>query len=251
MPHSGTALPEQHAEGFSDTAFELADTDWHIPRLYDFAGELGANIIAANISRYVVDLNRPPDNAELYPGANGTQLCPTTNFAEEDLYRPGMVPTTAEVDRRVSQYWQPYHDRISTELMRLRAQFGVAVLFDAHSIRSQVPRLFEGKLPDLNLGTAGGETAAASLLDTAKAVLQGGTFYVVANQRFKGGYITRCYGRPEAGIHALQLELCQDLYMEEKAPFGYLEQRAVKLQPLLRDLLSALIEWANRETTRR
>jgi len=251
MPHSGVALPSEHSAGFTDHARELADTDWHLSRLYEFAGDLGANILRADVSRYIIDLNRPPDNAELYPGANSTTLCPVTNFAEQPLYHSGAQPTEEEVKRRLQQYWQPYHQQIRQQLDTIRETHGIAVLFDAHSIRSRVPRLFDGQLPDFNLGSAGGSSAAASLLDVAKQSLRRHPGYsTVANQRFKGGYITRCYGEPAAGIHALQLELCQHLYMIETPPFDYCEQSAGKLQPVLRQLLIDIMAWAQQEAHR-
>lgn len=244
IPHCGTRLPRDIAARMTPAALQLADTDWHVDTLYEFAGALGASVLRARYSRYVVDLNRPADDSNLYPGANSTGLCPTTSFAEQPLYRDGGEPDGAEVARRLDRWWQPYHAKLQSELARLRAQYGVALLFEAHSIRSVVPRLFEGRLPDLNIGTAAGASCAPGLLAAVTAVLAGQAGYShVVDGRFKGGYITRAYGRPGAGVHALQLELTQRNYMEEAPPFSYLPERAGQLQPLLRQLVQRIIDW--------
>lgn len=248
MPHCGTWLPPFEAGSMTPQAYHVADTDWHLDRLYDFAQALGASIIRPNISRYVIDLNRPPDNAELYPGANGTDLCPVNNFASQDLYLDDEVPNESEIDRRLDKYWRPYHQKLEKELARLKKAHGVAVLFEAHSIRSVVPRLFEGKLPDINIGTAGGSSCAASLLSAVEQMLASQQDYShVTNQRFKGGYITRAYGKPETGIHSMQLELSQCTYMQEKLPFRYLPEKAAEVQPLLKQLVQTLITWAQQQ----
>jgi N-formylglutamate deformylase len=248
MPHCGLGLPGEILAGMTGTAGELADTDWHVDRLYDFAPELGASVIRPHASRYVIDLNRPPDNAELYPGANGTELCPTSTFAEQPLYLPGKEPDAAEIERRLQHYWQPYHRALQAELQRIHAAHGRVILFEAHSIRSLVPRLFEGQLPDLNIGTAQGHSCSASLQAVVEDCLASQQRYShVTNQRFKGGYITRAYGRPPEGVHAVQLELSQRNYMEEELPFTYLPEQAALLQPLLRQLLQGLIDWALEE----
>ena len=249
MPHCGTRLPEELAATMAPEAREVADTDWHLERLYDFAVELGASVIQPHYSRYVIDLNRPADNSNLYPGANSTGLCPTSDFAECPLYLEGCEPDGDEVARRLDIFWQPYHEKLQEELARLREQYGIAVLFEAHSIRSVVPRLFEGQLPDLNIGTAAGGSCAAAMLAAVESVLDRQNDYsYVVDQRFKGGYITRAYGKPEAGIHSLQLELAQCLYMEEQLPFNYLPEKAAQLQPLLMQLLQCLIDWSLEES---
>jgi N-formylglutamate deformylase len=230
------------------TALQVADTDWHVERLYDFASGLGASIIQPHTSRYAIDLNRPPDNAELYPGANGTELCPTSSFAEEPLYRDGAEPDSAEVTRRLDTFWHPYHQQLQAELARLKSAHGIAVLFEAHSIRSVVPRLFDGRLPDVNIGTASGSSCAPAMLAAVETLLAEQTTYTyVINQRFKGGYITRAYGNPHAGVHSLQLELSQRTYMEEQPPFHYRPDLAAQVQPLLRQLVQSLIDWARQE----
>ncbi len=244
MPHSGLELPAGLLDDMTDVAHRLADTDWHVEKLYDFAADLGASVIRPGMSRYVIDLNRPPDNAELYPGANGTELCPTSTFAAEPLYKKGRQPTAAGIEQRLQTWWQPYHRQLQAELQRMKSVHGCAILFEAHSIRSQVPRFFAGRLPDLNIGTASGSSCAGSMLSAVESLLSDQQQYsCVFNQRFKGGYITRAYGDPEQDVHAMQLELCQRLYMQEELPFTYLLERAAQLQPLLRKILERLIQW--------
>ena len=248
MPHCGTTIGAEYARGMTATARQVADTDWHLQRLYAFASGLGASIIQPHTSRYVIDLNRPPDNAELYPGANGTELCPTSSFAEQALYSDGAEPDNAEVARRLTTFWQPYHQKLQSELARLNSVHGIAVLFDAHSIRSVVPRLFDGQLPDVNIGTAGGSSCAPTMLAAVETLLAEQNAYThVSNQRFKGGYITRAYGKPDKNIHSMQLELSQRTYMDEQLPFHYLPDLASQVQPLLRQVLKTLIDWAQRE----
>ena len=244
MPHCGTDLPPELRPRLTEAALALPDTDWHVDRLYDFAAELGAGVLRATHSRYVIDLNRPPDDRPLYPGASNTGLVPTTLFDEGPVYRPNAAPGPVEVAERLARYWQPYHDRLAAELKRLRDHFGVALLFDAHSIRSTVPRFFAGRLPDLNLGTADGASAAAGLaavlLETAS---QTDSYSTVLNGRFKGGYITRTYGRPAENIHAVQLELAQSTYMDEAPPFAFRDDRAAAIRPILRRLLEAMLAF--------
>jgi len=232
----------------TELSLTTVDTDWHVEKLYDFARELGASIIQPDTSRYVIDLNRPPDNAELYPGAAGTDLCPTSSFSGEPVYRPGREPDETEIAQRIETYWRPYHNKLQSELARLKQQHGVAVLFEAHSICSLVPRLFEGRLPDINIGTASGSSCDSTTLAVVESVLNTQDNYSwVSNQRFKGGYITRAYGAPAQNTHALQLELAQRNYMREEAPFEYLPDRAHKIQPLLRQILQSLIFWAEQQ----
>jgi N-formylglutamate deformylase len=246
MPHVGTHVPTEIAARLSPAARALPDTDWHVDRLYDFLDQLGASVIAANHSRYVIDLNRAPDDRPLYPGASNTELCPTTGFDRQPVYLAGQGPEAAEVAARRAGTWQPYHDRLEAELRSLGARHGTVLLWDAHSIRSRVPRFFEGRLPDLNLGTGGGATAAPELLERLTATAAASAYSWVANGRFKGGYITRNYGRPEAGVHAVQLELSQITYMDEAPPYGFREDLAGGLRPLLHGLLEAALDWARR-----
>lgn len=239
LPHIGTALPESCRNAYVPRALALEDTDWHLAQLYDFLPELGASVLMPRYSRYVIDLNRPPDDAPMYPGAANTELCPTHFFTGEALYQPGCEPTQQERARRRELYWQPYHTALAAELQRIKAMHGFALLWDAHSIRSQIPWLFDGRLPDLNIGTADGASAdpriAAAVVQAAAAAT--GVSHVL-NGRFKGGYITRHYGQPGQRVHAVQLEMCQHLYMREAPPFDYNAQKAATIGPLLRSLLT-------------
>jgi len=247
MPHVGTHIPPHIAATMTDAALHLADTDWHLELLYDFLDEIGASVVVATHSRYVIDLNRPPDNANLYPGQDTTGLCPVDTFAREPLYKDGAIPGEAEIAGRITQYWQPYHAALQGELQRLRAQHGVALLWDAHSIASVVPRFFDGKLTDFNLGTASGASCAQDLAQQLTAIAEAATAYTTAtNGRFKGGYITRQYGKPDHDIHAVQLELSQITYMEESFPFRFNEEVAQQVRPTLSRLLEAMLEWAGK-----
>lgn len=242
IPHLGTHLPDDLRSRYSDAALPVADTDWHLDRLYAFAPELGIGVLGAKVSRYVIDLNRPASGESLYPGQTTTGLCPTETFRGEPLYRPGHEPDATEVARRIQTYWQPYHQALADELARLRAQHGQVLLWEAHSIASVLPRLFDGKLPDLNFGTHSGAACRNALLDAVLAPLtdESGLTHIV-NGRFKGGWITRHFGQPQQGIHAIQLEMCQSLYMDETAPFGYQEDLAQSIQPVLRSLLESAL----------
>ncbi|MBY0574621.1 MAG: N-formylglutamate deformylase [Undibacterium sp.] len=248
MPHVGTQIPEEVAAQLAPVAQIKADTDWHLPQLYNMLDELGASLIHANYSRYVIDLNRSSDDVNLYPGQDTTGLCPTDTFAKEPLYAEGQMPTQAEVQRRVQLYWQPYHQQLQAELARLRETYGVAILWEAHSIASQVPRFFEGRLPDLNFGNADQTSCDLSLQTALEQSLKNSSdakkFSHIFNGRFKGGYITRQYGQPTKNIHAMQLEMSQILYMNETAPFAYREDLAMQVQPLLKTLLQTCLTWA-------
>jgi N-formylglutamate deformylase len=247
LPHVGTTIPEELKSHYSERALAVEDTDWHLDRLYDFAKAMGASIIVPRISRYVIDLNRPPDDVPMYPGASNTELCPTRFFSGDSLYVEGAVPNVSEVNRRRAAYWQPYHDALRAELERVRTQFGYALLWDGHSIRSEIPWLFDGKLPDLNLGTASGMSCADSLRGALVRELQRNPkFTHAADGRFKGGYITRNYGRPAQSIHAVQMEMCQSLYMQESLPFELLDDKAAQVRPLLRQLLEVMLGWKPR-----
>ena len=245
MPHVGTYVPPLLAERFTPEARQVHDTDWHLERLYDFAIGLRASLLIATHSRYVVDLNRPPDNENLYPGQDTTGLCPVDTFDKTPLYAAGDVPDEAEISARRDAVWQPYHQQLQTELARLKAVHGSVALWDAHSIRSVVPRFFEGKLPDLNLGTANGASCDPSLAQTLLSIGQSAPgFQAVLNGRFKGGYITRQYGRPEDGVHAVQLEMTQCSYMQEAMPFDYRPEQAAQVQPVLGAMLEAALGFA-------
>jgi N-formylglutamate deformylase len=244
LPHVGTEIPEALRERLVPRALAVEDTDWHLERLYGFAREIGASVLVPRHSRYVVDLNRPPGNAPMYPGVNNTELCPTRFFSGEPLYREGHAPGTAEIALRVERYWRPYHDALAGELRRVKRAHGHVVLWDGHSIQSTLPWLFEGRLPDLNLGTANGASCAPGLRERLMGVLDAqAEFSHVTDGRFKGGYITREYGRPEAGVHAVQLEMCWSCYMAEAAPYELEQLRSERLAPLLRQLLETTLAW--------
>jgi N-formylglutamate deformylase len=244
MPHVGTHIPADLARRMTPAALTVADTDWHLPRLYDFLRAMGANLLIAAHSRYVIDLNRDPAGTVLYPGANNTELCPLTTFKYEPVYQPGEEPDEAEIATRIEQYWQPYHRKLEEELAAIKARHGYALLFDAHSIKSELPRFFEGKLWDINLGTGGGTSAhpaiGAALLEAA----QHPDFTAVLDRRFKGGYITRHYGQPAQGIHAAQLELTWRAYMDEEGSFAFMEERAREIRPVLKRVVEALLASA-------
>ena len=246
LPHIGTFIPEALRPAYTERALAVEDTDWHLDALYDFAREMGAGLLMPRCSRYVIDLNRPPENTPMYPGANNTELCPTRFFTGEPIYRDGNAPEAAEIDHRRATYWQPYHDALSAELARLRAAHGHAVLFDGHSIQAELPWLFEGRLPDLNLGTASGTSCAPSLRAALSGVLAGqSAFSQVVDGRFKGGYITRRYGQPAEQVHAVQLEMGWQCYMDDTpgAPPALDPARAARVQPVLRTLLQTLRDW--------
>lgn len=245
IPHGGTRIPLEIAARMTDAAKAVPDTDWHLDQLYAFAASLGIGILAADFSRYVVDLNRSSDGTVLYRGADNTELCPTTTFEREPIYQDGEFPDDQEVRARVQTYWRPYHERLDAELKALKARFGVAVLFDAHSIRSHVPRFFEGKLHDFNLGTADGASAPSHLSGRLMNVLSSADRYsAILDGRFKGGYITRHYGRPAEKVHAVQLELAQATYMDEDPPFRYRPEAAAEVRPILERFVATLVDWA-------
>jgi len=242
VPHLGTEIVADIAAVLLPQAVTSPDTDFHLDRLYDFAAELRIGRLQARYSRYVIDLNRPPDNADLYPGANSTGLVPVDTFAGEPLYRDE-EPDDAEIATRLDTFWRPYHSALADELARLRTEFGTVVLFDCHSIRSHVPRLFDGRLPDFNLGTANGASCSPELRELLTSTLDVPEFTLAVDGRFKGGYITRRYGAPTEGVHAFQLELSQATYMREDASNAYDEARAARVQPCLRRMLEAALQW--------
>ncbi|MBL8341238.1 MAG: N-formylglutamate deformylase [Rubrivivax sp.] len=244
MPHVGTLIPEALAPRYTARALEVEDTDWFLDRLYAFAGELGASLLVPRFSRYVIDLNRPSDNRPMYAGRNNTELCPTRHFTGDAIYLEGQAPDDAEVRQRVMAFWQPYHDALAAECTRLRAQHGHCVLFDAHSIKSELPWLFEGQLPHMNLGTAEGTSCAAALRAALAAVFEAQREYShVVDGRFKGGHITRHFGRPHDGVHAVQLEMSWRAYMPEQAPCRWDDACAAAVTPLLRRLVQTMIDW--------
>ncbi len=250
FPHTGTDIPADIEAQFVSPWLARKDADWYVDQLYGFAHELGATTIRTAISRSVIDVNRDPSGASLYPGQATTELCPTTSFDGEPLYPAGHVLTGAEIDRRRAVWFTPYHVAIEDELARLKARHGKVVLYDAHSIRSAVPRLFEGELPHFNIGTNRGATCAPALTEAVEATCGTG-FSRVTNGRFVGGWTTRHYGRPEAGYHAVQMELACRGYLDEPAdtneatwPVPFSPARAAKLRERLHAILSACISFA-------
>lgn len=241
LPHDGTEIPPAITARMTPEALRVPDTDWHVGRLYEFAKDLGASILAPRYSRYVVDLNRAPDGAALYPGQNETGLVPTITFGRQPIYAEHEAPDAEEIRVRADKYWRPYHLALQEELHRIKAMHHRAVLWEGHSIRSEVPMFFEGTLPDLNLGTANGASCSSALQARLTAVLASQDRYRhVANGRFKGGYITRHYGRPDQHIEAVQLELAQFNYMDEDT-FAYDKAKATPLQAVIRELLKSCL----------
>jgi N-formylglutamate deformylase len=243
FPHAGTVIPPELEARMTPAALQRADVDWHLPQLYEFARAMGASLLVARHARHVIDLNRPPEDESLYPGQDVTGLVPLDTFRKEPLYRAGQEPDAAEKRARVARYWQPYHDALRAELDRLRARHGQVVLWEAHSICSVLPRFFDGRLPDLNLGSAEGRACAPAMQAAVEAQMAAqNVFSHVSNGRFKGGHITRHYGAPASGIHALQLEMCQCTYMDETAPFAYRPDRAARVLPLLQRMVQAAVQ---------
>jgi N-formylglutamate deformylase len=238
IPHAGTYLPDDVQARLTPVGRAVVDTDWHVDKLYEFLQELDVTVLTATHSRNVVDLNRSPHGGKLYPGQTETGICPTESFAGEALYE-GAPPDAAEIARRVSAYWQPYHDALAGQIARLREAHGWVRVLDGHSIRAEVPRLFEGALPDLNFGTHEGAACEAWLAERAVAAA-GDTFSKVLNGRFKGGFITRHYGVPSAGVQVVQLEMAQRIYMDEAAPRNFDAARAAALVEVLRRVVGAL-----------
>jgi N-formylglutamate deformylase len=246
IPHVGTHLPSWLLPRLTPAALSLRDTDWHLDQLYGFLSDLDVTVLMATHSRYVIDLNRPSDNVSLYPGQNTTGLCPLDNFDEQALYNPGEEPDSREIHDRVATYWQPYHAALASELSRLKAMHGRIILWDAHSIHSRVPRFFEGELPHLNLGTADQLSCDAALAERLLDIMQSkGNFTSVMNGRFKGGYITRHYGQPASGVHALQMEMAIRTYMAETDFPEFDAARAEPAQALLRAMMAFLLQWCS------
>ena len=243
LPHDGSFIPDDLAARLRPAARRAPDTDWHVGRLYQpLADALGASLIRPHASRYVVDLNRPADGYALYPGRRETGLVSAIGFDGEPLYLDGQEPEQAEIQQRINDYWRPYHHALAQEIARLRKAHGRVVVWEGHSIRSHVPMLFEGRLPDFNLGTADGASCSSALQQALAGSLQAQSDYsFVVNGRFKGGYITRHYAAPEQGVQAVQLELAQLNYMDEDS-FAYDELKAARLQPVILDLLRKCLD---------
>jgi len=243
VPHDGRKLPDEQRERMTDAGLDIADTDWHVAELYGFARDFGASMIVANYSRYVIDVNRPVSDTAMYKGQIATGLCPQYTFAGEPLYRHDTVVPAEEIVGRVDRYWRPYHDKIATTLSAMRTSYGHALLWDAHSITSCVPRLFDGKLPVLNLGTFDDKSCDPIISRALLQIAEAAPYESVLNGRFKGGYITRHYGAPEKNVHAVQLELAQRAYMSE-LDRAYDDELASSLRDTLKQLLAAFVAGA-------
>lgn len=239
MPHTGIKIPNDIAKKMTPEALQLKDTDWFIDVLYNFSHSLGANVLKPNYSRYVIDLNRGIDGLNLYPGANSTELCPISTFNLSPIYTEITALPDDVIKSRIIQYWQPYHMCLRETLAQLKAEYGYAILLDAHSILSEVPRFFDGELPDFNFGTANGASCSPQLTEEIQS-LDYTPYTHVTNGRFKGGYITRKYGDPKNNIHAIQLELSQKTYMNEKS-LAYNDVLADQVKPYLINMVSRLI----------
>ncbi len=238
VPHDGRLIPDTQRARMTEAGLAIPDTDWHVAQLYGFAAELGASLLVARYSRYVVDLNRPPDDGALYQGQVATGLCPRHTFAGDPLYRDDAAVKAAEVAERIDRYWRPYHERLALALDAIRERHGCAFLWDAHSIPSRVPRLFDGELPVLNLGNFDDRSCDPDLARELSGLASASPYESVLNGRFKGGYITRHYGDPANGVQAVQLELAQRAYMDE-ATLAFDPVRADRLRDTLGALLAA------------
>ena len=242
-PHVGTHIPPDIAAKMNATGLAVRETDFHVHRLFDFARDLGATTLFAIHSRYVIDLNRDPEGQNLYPGKFETGLCPVSDFDRNPIYPEGHNPCAAEIEFRRETYWQPYHQQLRQALDAAVARHGKVLLIDAHSIRGVIPSLFDGRLTDLNFGTNSGQTLPSRLLtvlEKERAAITG--YSHVLDGRFKGGYTTRHYGRPENGVNALQIEIVQDTYLDSSTPHLYDAAIAAPLSHTLRPLVEALLK---------
>jgi formiminoglutamase len=255
LPHTGLEIDPEIEARLVSPWLARKDADWRIEQLYAFARELGATTLRTRISRTVIDVNRDPSGASLYPGQATTELCPTTSFDGEPLYRPGAEPGAEEIDARRTRWFAPYHAALEAQIRRLRARHASLVLYDAHAIRSHIPRLFDGELPNFNLGTNGGASCAAGLAGAVFAACDADGFSRVLNGRFKGGWTTRRYGRPKEGVHALQMELACRTYLAEPDaapsdrtwPPPWDAARAEPCRTVLRRVLTTCLQFAESE----
>ena len=251
LPHTGTDIPAAIEARMTSSWLARKDADWWVDRLYDFAADMGATLVRTGVSRSVIDVNRDPSGVSLYPGMTTTGLCPTETFDGEPLYRAGQEPDGAEIAERRATWFDPYHAALRSQLDRLRIK-GAVVLYDAHSIRSVVPRLFEGELPQFNIGDNDGVTCAGDLTQAVEAACASSGASLVVNGRFKGGWTTRHYGRPETGVHAIQMELACRGYMDDPAdpptpgawPTPYFETQAAPMRAVLTNVLKASVAFA-------
>lgn len=251
LPHTGTEIPSPFDQDLVSPWLARKDADWWIDRLYDFVSNLDATIVHTAISRTVIDVNRDPSGVSLYPGQATTELCPTTTFDGEALYKSS-APDAADVARRRAAFFDPYHGALAGEIARLRKSHDTIVLYDCHSIRSVIPRLFEGTLPEMNIGTNSGATCDLAMTEAIIGHAQTSGFSHIVNGRFKGGFITRCFGKPSAGVHAVQMELACRSYMHEQPgpvtkagwPSPYDERKAAHMRATLTEILKTCIHFA-------
>ena len=256
FPHTGTDIPPEIEARCVSPWRARKDTDWWIDQLYAFAGDLGATIVHTAISRTVIDVNRDPSGVSLYPGQATTELVPTTTFDGEPLWRPGQAPDADEIERRRAAYFAPYHDALAAEIARLRAEHPRVALYDCHSIRSVIPRLFDGTLPAMNIGTNSGASCEPALQIAIAGIAATSPFSHIVNGRFKGGYITRRYGAPAGGVHAVQMELACRSYINEPIgpvdqtlwPAPYFPDYAAPIQRTLRAILETCLRYAKEAT---
>jgi N-formylglutamate deformylase len=249
LPHNGTVIPEIMLPRMTESAKRLVDTDWFLDQLYGFARDQGCYMICPKYSRYVIDLNRPQNDESLYPGQDTTELCPTSQFDREPIYINAQVPDQSEITQRINDYWIPYHSRLQLVLNELKQKFDGALLFEAHSIKSQVPRFFEGQLPDFNFGNFNNTTCSQELTDLVDSWNPNG-YSKVLNARFKGGYITRAYGNPENNIHSIQLELSQATYMNE-SKLCLEQQKCEEVEPELKGMFELFYQFIEQVTNYR
>jgi len=243
IPHAGTDVPADIEKRFTPVGRELTDTDWYVDSLYAFARDLGASVLKANYSRYVVDLNRSSDSTPLYASSPTSPVCPTSTFGGEAIYRAGAAPDASEIAARIERYWRPYHRQLEEELARIKSERGIALLWDAHSIPSEVPSLFPGVLPEFNFGTRDDASCPRHVADALlRLMVTDGKFGAVLNGRFKGGFITLHYGRPAEKIYAVQLELAQRTYMRESPRGSFDPQHANAAMRYIGQLLQQYLD---------
>ena len=244
MPHNGVEIPLEIQSKMTGSAKLMADTDWYLDRLYQFAVERGCYLINPKYSRYVIDLNRPEDDQNLYPGQDTTELCPTTQFDKQPIYLQNCNPNNEEIDTRIKKYWRPYHQQLSATISEIKNKFGMVLLFEAHSIKSQVPRFFDGQLPDFNFGDFNHKSCSIRLTDRlSEWTIE--NYSKVVNGRFKGGYITRAYGDPANNIHGIQLELSQATYMNEDS-LQFAPEKAEQVSKTLHAMFDIFFDFINK-----
>jgi len=241
MPHNGTFIPNDLQNRMTSSALEVKDTDWFLDRLYQFVQAMGCSVIQPIYSRYVIDLNRPSNNHNLYPGQNTTELCPTTQFDLSPIYQTDQEPTQLEIKQRVEDYWMPYHQALQHEIDRIHKEHGRCLVFEAHSIASRVPRFFDGQLADFNFGNNLGKSSSLELLKEIET-WSSSPYSKVVNGRFKGGYITRNYAEPKVKIDTIQLELSQATYMDEDH-LSFDNEKAERVQKRLANLFQLLRQY--------